>query len=123
MSDLQSFKRVPNLTVIRYCALAALIMAYGWGYRGTVGHEQGAMLPGALLGLVLCLGSGRADWQRRSVLVGLCAAVGWAWGGSISYMEQTLYVQSDSFIDVLYGYSILFLLAGCGPDVEARFLE
>ena len=34
-----------------YCALPAFMMAYGWGYRGTVGHEAGAMVPGALLGL------------------------------------------------------------------------
>lgn len=109
----------PN--ALHYCALAAVIMAYGWGYRGTVGHEQGAMVPGALLGLALCLGSGRLDWHRRAAIVGLFAAVGWAWGGSISYMEQTLYVQSDSFPDVLYGYAMLFFLgglwAGCGGAV------
>ena len=38
------------LTGPAYCALAAVAMAYGWGYRGTVGHEAGAMVPGALLG-------------------------------------------------------------------------
>ena len=106
---------------VRYCALAAVIMAYGWGYRGTVGHEQGAMVPAALLGLVLCLGAGRVDWHRRAVVVGFCAAVGWAWGGSISYMEQTFYVLSDSFYDVLYGYTMLFFIgalwAGCGGAI------
>ena len=74
---------------VMYCALAATAMAYGWGYRGTVGHEAGAMVPGALLGLMLCLGSRRLDWHRRAAVTGLFAAVGWAWGGSISYMEQT----------------------------------
>ncbi len=68
-------------TSMKYCALAAIAMAYGWAYRGTVGHEAGAMIPGALLGLVLCLGSGRLDWHRRAAVVGLFAAVGWAWGG------------------------------------------
>lgn len=97
---------------LRYCILAAFIMAYGWRYRGTVGHEAGAMVPGALLGLVLCLGSGRLDWYRRTAVVGLFAAVGWAWGGSLSYMEQTLYALSDSFPDVLYGYTMLFFLGG-----------
>ena len=108
----------PTKTSIRYCALAAVIMAYGWAYRGTVGHEAGAMVPAALLGLVLCLASGRFDWHRRAAVVGLFAAVGWAWGGSISYMEQTFYVLSDSFPDVLYGYTMLFFIgalwAGCG---------
>ncbi len=96
-------------------------MAYGWGYRGTVGHEAGAMVPGALLGLALCLGSNRLDWHRRAAVVGLFAAVGWAWGGMISYMEQTFYVMSDSFPDVLYGYTMLFFIgalwAGCGGAI------
>lgn len=104
-----------------YLLLAASTMAYGWGYRGTVGHEGGAMVPGALLGLVLCLGSGRLDWYRRTAVVGLFAAVGWAWGGSLSYMEQTFYVTSDSRLDVLYGYAMLFFLgaiwAGIGGGV------
>lgn len=95
-----------------------MAMGYGWGYRGTVGHEAGAMVPGALLGLVVCLASGRQDWQRRGVVAGLCGAAGWAWGGSLSYMEQTFYIFSDSLPDVLYGYSVIFFLgalwAGCG---------
>jgi len=106
---------------LRFCALAAVIMAYGWGYRGTVGHEAGAMVPGALLGLVLCLVSGRLDWHRRTAVVGLFAAAGWAWGGSLSYMEHTFYVTSDSFPNVLYGYTMLFFLgalwAGCGGAI------
>jgi hypothetical protein len=105
-----------------YCLLAAVIMAYGWGYRGTVGHEAGAMVPGAMLGLVLALASGRIDWQRRSVVVGLFAAAGWAWGGSLSYMEHTFYVSSDSFPDVVYGYAILFLLGGMWAGIGGAVL-
>ena len=101
-----------RFSAVVYCALAALIMAYGWGYRGTVGHEAGAMVPGALLGLVLALASGRSDWERRTLVAGLFSAIGFAWGGSLSYMEQTFYVSSDSFPDVLYGFTILFFLGG-----------
>ena len=61
-----------------YTVLAAAIMAYGWRYRGSVGHEAGAMVPGALLGLVVALASGRSDWQRRTVAAGLFA-VGISW--------------------------------------------
>jgi hypothetical protein len=111
----------PAAGSLAYVSLAAFVMAYGWGYRGTVGHEAGAMVPGALLGLVLCLGSGRLDWHRRSAVAGLFGAIGWAWGGSLSYMEQTLYALSDSFVDVLYGYTMLFFLgalwAGLGGGV------
>ncbi|MCX6624446.1 MAG: hypothetical protein NTY38_25970 [Acidobacteria bacterium] len=108
-------------SAVYLCLLAAFTMAYGWGYRGTVGHEAGAMVPGALLGLVLALGSGRADWYRRAAVAGLFGAIGWAWGGSLSYMEQTLYALSGSFPDVLYGYTMLFFLgalwAGIGGGV------
>ncbi len=103
---------ISNNPALRFYLLAAFAMAYGWGYRGTVGHEAGAMVPGALLALVLCLGSGRPDWQRRSAVAGLFGAIGWAWGGSLSYMEQTFYTLSGSFPDVLFGYSMLFLLGG-----------
>lgn len=103
------------------CAVAAIGMAYGWGYRGVVGHEGGAMVPGAILGLAVCVASNRADWHRRAAVAGMLGAVGWAWGGSFSYMEQTFYTTSDSFIDVFYGYSCLFFLgamwAGIGGAV------
>lgn len=94
------------------CALAALTMAYGWGYRGVVGHEAGAAIAGGMLGIAVCLGSGRLDWHRRAAVAGLCGAVGWAWGGTLSYMEHTLYTVTDTFPDVLYGYAMLFFLGG-----------
>ncbi len=104
-----------------YCALSASLMGFAWGYRGTVGHEAGAMVPGALLGLALCIGAPRADWHRRGAVAGLFGAAGWAWGGSLSYMEHTFYVASDSFPDILYGYAMLFFLgalwAGCGGAI------
>jgi hypothetical protein len=104
------------------CLLAAVVMAYGWGYRGVVGHEGGAMVPGAMLGLAVCLGSGRPDWHRRSAVAGLFGAVGWAWGGSLSYMEQTMYTVSDSLPDVLYGYTMLFLLGGLWAGIGGAVL-
>lgn len=104
------------------CLLAGLVMAYGWGYRGIVGHEGGAMVPGALLGLAVCLGSGRADWYRRAAVAGLFGAAGWAWGGSMSYMEQTMYTVSDAFPDVFYGYSVLFLMGGIWAGIGGGLL-
>jgi hypothetical protein len=97
-------------------------MAYGWAYRGTVGFEEGAMVPGALLGLTLSLGSGRSDWQKRAAIAGLLGAIGWAWGGSLSYMEQTLYALSGSFLDVLYGYAMLFFLGALWAGIGAGIL-
>ena len=35
--------------------LPALAMGLGWGIRGQFGHETGAMVPGALVGLALAV--------------------------------------------------------------------
>jgi hypothetical protein len=104
------------------CTLAAVVMAYGWGFRGTTGGTRGAMAAGAMLGMALCLGSHRPDWQRRTAVAGLFGAVGWAWGGTFSYMEQTFYTVTDSFPDVLYGYSCLFLLGGLWAGIGGAIL-
>lgn len=107
---------------ILLCLLAAFAMAYGWGYRGTTGFEAGATVPGALLGLTLSLVSNRPDWRRRAAVAGLFGAIGWSWGGSLSYMEQTLYALSDSFPDVLYGYTMLFFLGALWAGIGAGVL-
>ncbi|MFH1738047.1 MAG: hypothetical protein ABIH23_03495, partial [bacterium] len=86
------------------CLLCAIAMAYGWGWRGSYGHEAGAMLPGALLAMGACLCSGRQDWYRRTAVAGMFGAMGWYVGGSLSNMEHTLYIVSDSLPDVAYGY-------------------
>lgn len=112
----------PPTSALNLCLLSALVMAYGWGYRGIVGHEGGAMVPGALLGMAICLASGRSDWYRRSAVAGLFGAVGWAWGGSMSYMEQTMYAVSDSFPDVLYGYSVLFFMGALWAGIGGAIL-
>lgn len=104
------------------CVLAALAMSYGWGYRGVVGHEGGAMAPGAMLGLAVCLGSRRADWHRRAAVVGLFGAAGWSWGGSLSYMEHTMFAVSDSFPDVLFGYAMLFFLGALWAGIGGAIL-
>jgi hypothetical protein len=104
------------------CLFAAVVMSYGWRYRGTVGHEGGAMVPGAMLGLAACVASGRSDWYRRAMVAGLCGAIGFAWGGSLSYMEQTFYLVTDSFLDVLYGCSVLFFLGGLWAGIGGAIL-
>jgi len=105
------------------CLLCALAMAYGWGWRGSYGHEAGAMLPGALLGMAVCLGSGREDWYRRTALAGLCGAIGWAWGGGLSNMEQTFYVVSDSLPDVAWAFACIFLVGLLWSGVGAACLS
>ncbi len=102
--------------------LAGLAMSVGWGFRGDYGHEAGAMVPGALLGLAICLGSGREDWWRRATLMAMCGAIGWAFGGQMSYGRVIGYTASSSFLDVTYGYASLFLIGGLWAGIGAAIL-
>src|SRR6476619_5023497 len=81
---------------LKLLLLAALAMSLGWGIRGDYGHEAGAMIPGALLALAACLTSGRQDWLRRASLVALSGAVGWAFGGQMSYGVVIGYTAGSS---------------------------
>ncbi len=92
------------------CAAGALAMSFGWGFRGDYGHEAGAMVPGALAAMAVCLSSGRPEWFRRCAVMGACGAAGWAFGGQMSYGQVTSYTVSDSFPDVAYGYTCLFII-------------
>jgi hypothetical protein len=103
--------------------LAGLAMSLGWGIRGDYGHEAGAMIPGALLGLSICLASGRRDWWRRASLMGMCGAIGWAFGGQMSYGRIIGYTAASSLPDVLYGYACLFLVGGLWAGIGAAILS
>ena len=104
--------------------LAGLTMSVGWGIRGDYGHEAGAMIPGALLGLAVCLAGGREDWWRRARVMGMCGAIGWAFGGQMSYGRIVGYTASSSLPDVFYGYACLFVIGGlwAGIGVGTVFL-
>ena len=95
-------------------------MGAGWGIRGSFGHCRGAMMPGAMLGLVLAVCAGRKDWWRRSPLIGLLAGIGWAFGGSSSYGLLVGYTLKESLSTSVYGYFALMIVGalyssiGCG---------
>ena len=102
--------------------LPALAMSVGWGFRGDYGHEAGAMVPGTLLGLSICLASGRRDWWHRSTIMAFCGAVGWAFGGQMSYGLIIGYTASSSMPDVAYGYGCLFLIGGLWAGIGSAIL-
>jgi hypothetical protein len=102
--------------------LSGLAMSVGWGFRGDYGHEAGAMVPGALLGLSICLASGRQDWWRRSTIMAMCGAIGWAFGGQMSYGRVIGYTASSSLPDVTYGYASLFLIGGLWAGIGSAIL-
>ena len=113
---------LPLSTIIRLLMLAALAMSYGWGFRGDYGHEAGAMFPGAFLAIAILLTAGREDWQRRLTLAAFAAAVGWAFGGSVSYGMVVGYTADNHNLNVAYGYSCLFIIGAIWGSVGAGCL-
>ncbi|QQS45903.1 MAG: hypothetical protein IPM66_18560 [Acidobacteriota bacterium] len=90
--------------------LTALSLSIGWGIRGNFGHEIGAMAPGALAAMAIALLSGRDDWRRKVAWFGMFGALGWAFGGSMSYGQVIGYTHSGHSMSVLYGFTSLFLI-------------
>jgi len=100
-----------STAAVAVCVLwVGLSLSIGWGIRGNFGHEYGAMIPGALAGLAAALLSGRGDWHRRSVFFAFFGAIGWSFGGSISYMQVIAYTHSGHTGSVLYGFACLFMI-------------
>jgi hypothetical protein len=108
--------------------LTGLSVSIGWGIRGQFGHEYGAALAGALGGMTIALLSGREDWRRRVHYFAFLGAVGFGFGGAMSYMKTIAYAHSSDSRTVLYGFACVFLLgliwaapAGAGIAVAAYF--
>ncbi|MCX6378545.1 MAG: hypothetical protein NT023_03580, partial [Armatimonadetes bacterium] len=93
-----------------YLLICALSLSIGWGIRGNFGHEAGAMMPGALTALAVTLLSGRKDWQARAVYFAAFGALGWSFGGSISYMRVIAYTHSGHSPSVIYGFACLWIV-------------
>lgn len=94
----------------RMLLLVGLSLSIGWGIRGNFGHEWGAAIPGALAAMAAVLLSQRDDWMRRIAYFGMFGAIGWSFGGSISYMQVIGYTHSGHSLSVWYGFVCLFLI-------------
>lgn len=104
---MKNFKQYIGILIV------GLVLATGHAIRGQFGHEQGAAWAGGAAGLALVLVSRRKDWYMKSLLVALSCAIGWGAGGMISYGQIAgSYSQSDNFINVFYGLSMLFIIGG-----------
>jgi hypothetical protein len=109
-----------------YFFVTALALSIGWGIRGNFGHEYGAMIPGALAAMAAVLLSGRSDWLGAIPFFAMFGALGWSFGGSISYMQVIGYTHSGHSASVLYGFANLFVigflwaaLGGAGTALSA----
>jgi hypothetical protein len=80
-------------------------MSLGWGLRGSIGGGPlGAMIPGAMIGLALCLLLGRsADAGRIAAM----AAIGVGFGGQETYGQTVgLSLQPETFRWAILGFAI-----------------
>ena len=94
----------------RMILLCALSLSLGWGIRGNFGHEAGAMIPGTLAAMAAVLMSGRQDWWQRVAYFAMFGAIGWGFGGSISYMHVIAYTHSGHLPSQAYGFACLFVI-------------
>ena len=85
------------------------------------------MIPGALAAMAVALLSGREDWWSRIAYFGMFGALGWSFGGSMSYMQVIAYTHSGHSPSVAYGFACLFVigfvwaaLGGAGTALAAR---
>ncbi len=97
-------------TLFRSATLCGLSLSLGWGIRGNFGHAHGAMIPGALAALAAVLVSDRQDWWRRSAYFAMFGAIGWAFGGRMSYMQVIAYTHSGHAPSQLYGFACLCVI-------------
>ncbi len=87
-----------------------LALSIGWGIRGNFGHEAGAMIAGTLAAVAVCVLSGREDWRRRVAFFAFFGAVGWGFGGSMSYGQVLSYANSGHLSTQLWGFGSLFVI-------------
>ena len=90
--------------------LVALAGGIGWGIRGCYGGAPGATLPGALIALMICLLSGRPDWQQASLYIAAVSACGLAYGGFMSHVKLAHFSRSASHLNAAYGLGALFFV-------------
>ena len=88
-----------------WCLLGAVAMSLGWGLRGSIGGGSlGAMIPGAMIGLVLCL---LLDRHSDAGRIAAFAAIGVGFGGQETYGQTVgLSLQPDTFWWAILGFVI-----------------
>ncbi|MGC4056124.1 MAG: hypothetical protein QM757_45540 [Paludibaculum sp.] len=68
------------------------------------------MIPGALSALAAVCFTGRSDWLKRFLHCAFFAAIGWSFGGSMSYMKVLGFTHSDSAPNVFFGFAMIFVI-------------
>jgi hypothetical protein len=89
----------------RWLAFPTAAMSLGWALRGFIGGGPlGAMIPGAMTALALCLLLRR---QSGSAFIAACGAVGIGFGGEMTYGQTVgLSFQPETYWWALTGFAI-----------------
>jgi len=90
--------------------MVAMALGTAWAVRGKFGHEQGAAWAGAIGGLAVILVAKRSDWNNKVFKIALASAFGWGIGGMISYGLVVGYGRGSDFVNVYYGFLMLFVI-------------
>lgn len=85
--------------------LPAVAMSLGWGLRGYIGGGPlGAMIPGAMIGLVLCLLLQR---ERDAGVIAAFAAIGVGFGGQETYGQTVgLSLKPETYAWAITGFAL-----------------
>ena len=67
-------------------------------------------MAGSLGCLAIAVLSGREDWHRRAAYFAMFGGIGWAFGGSMSYMKVVAFTHSPDAATSLYGFANMFVL-------------
>lgn len=75
-------------TAILFIVLSTISISYAWGMRGTtIGGEKGAMLPGAVMGLLIAFFSGSEILRDNFFMLSAVGSMSMYFGGSMTYGE------------------------------------
>lgn len=85
-----------TLKIFALLIFTSLAASYAWGMRGTkIGGEKGAMLPGAVLGLIFAWFSGSDLIRENFFVFSAIGAMAMSYGGSQTYGETLSFVVSS----------------------------
>lgn len=111
---------------------AGFAVSYGWGMRGTViGGERGALLPGAIIGIIFAYMSGNSFFTENFYLFAATGALTMFYGGSEPYGETLGFVlrrgengeKTDNYRKGLFGTFLkgALWIAICGGGLGMMF--
>ena len=92
--------------------LAGMALATAWAIRGQFGHEQGAAWAGGIGCLSILLLAKKENWYNKAIKAAFAGAVGWGFGGMMSYGILVGYGRGVDFINVYYGLASLLVVGG-----------